>query len=102
MKTVYLFQRKSSKVTHAVETKHASLGTFELDRLFGGGFTMPCGRPCTGKGVLSENPMSVYWVTCKQCRWVLRIGNGIPPKAECWPPKILRQLDRPRILGIPG
>jgi len=95
---VYLFRRKNSKVVHAVKTKWASMGDFELDRIFGGGMKIPCGQPTEGDGVLSEIPMATHYVSCMGCRQNLKITKPV----KSWKLKHERKLDRPRILGIPG
>ncbi len=100
---VYLFKKKGG-TTHASETKFRALGSFELDRMFGGGFSLLCGGKCEA-GVISPVVMSPGWVKCKQCRAALkRMGllTKHKPKDELWPPKHTRPLDQPRILGIPG
>lgn len=104
---VYLFQRHRSNTTHAVVTRYKSLGYFEMDRVFGGGFVVRCtGKLGEGKGVLSEVPRSTGNVTCKRCLKSLkhdRIRIDKVPKKESWPPKVTRVLDpHTRFLGIPG
>ena len=103
---VYLFKRQHGRVTHAVISRHAPLGMFELDRIFGGGFIILCtGKTGSGSGVLSEVTMSTGHVTCKKCLTKIRpMGGRIAsiPARECWPPKHLRELGQPRFLGIPG
>ena len=101
LRRCYLFQRKDSDIVHAVYTKHASLGSFETDCLFGGGFRIGCGEKAEGAGTLSESLMSVKWVTCEKCLAVM--GPPRENEEECWPPKSVRPMDnRPRMLEIPG
>ena len=104
MEKFYLFQNKYSKITHAIETEWDSLGMFELDRVFAGKFFVLCGRKAEGAGILSQVPMDPAHTTCKKCLMQLRrrrIEVDREPEG-IWPPKLLRKLDRPRILGIPG
>ena len=100
LRECYLFQRKDSGIVHAVYTKHSSTGTFETDRLFGGGFRVGCGQKAEGDGTLSAALMGVRFVTCKRC--LEAMGKPSSPVEECWPPESVRPLDRPRVLGIPG
>lgn len=105
MTKFYLFQDAVSKETHGVETRWASMGTFELDRLFGGGFSVLCGRKAGGAGVLSETLRNPGHITCKGCFAALKkrkVAVKQPPKSDVWPPETVRELDVPRILGIPG
>lgn len=97
---VYLAKWHQGRLTHAVMPKHATMGSFELDRIFGGGFKVLCGKPAVGKTTLSEVPMLVSHVTCRKCLKV--IGPAPVPEDEVWPPESTRPLDNPRILGIPG
>jgi len=104
MRKFYLFQDKRSKITHAVETKWKSLGSFELDRVFGGDFIVLCGREAYGAGILSATLMDPAHTTCKKCIAALkkrRINTDRKPTG-IWPPPVIRKLDKPRIFGIPG
>ena len=103
---VYLFTRKHSRVTHAIVTTMTSLGSFELDRLFGRGFRFLCtGKRGEGLGTLSECPMTTSHVTCKKCiRKIKQKGMSLegPLTEESWPPKAVRPMKRPTFLGVPG
>lgn len=107
MMKVYLFKRKHGRVTHGVYTRHASMGIFELDRLFGGGLYIFCtGKTGSGPGVLSEIVMSTGHVTCRKCLKEMKKQNisvDKIPNNEVWPPNKLRKLGPPRaISGVPG
>lgn len=103
---VYLFQRKRSRVTHAVTTRKQSLGMYELDRLFGGGLYFYCsGKPGEGAGVLSACQMSNGHVTCKRCLAKMKrrkIKISKKPKHEAWPPEVVVEGRNPTCLGVPG
>lgn len=96
---VYLFRRARSRVVHAVRTRWGFGHYFIIDRVFGGGFSIPCGQPAAGEGVISSTTQKPGYVTCKSCRRVLNLKG----KTRAWKPDpIIEDDGRPRILGIPG
>lgn len=62
---VYSVVFEGSDTIHGAKTRHASLGTFTGDLMFGGGFSLVCcHRKCQGKAVISPSPVSLTVITC--------------------------------------
>lgn len=67
---IYTVRFGNRKKVHAVVTKYAPMGTYESDRMFGGGFQVVCGLPAKGKAVISPttvNRRRQKRVTCRSC-----------------------------------
>ncbi len=76
---VYVIRFKQGRVNHACLPRFASLGFFQLDQMFGGGFHTLCGKSCEGDAAVSEELKKLAtWVTCKACRTHI----GLEPKTD--------------------
>ncbi len=67
----YRVQYEGRQATHAVQPKHRAIGYIIADMMFGGGLHVLCGLPAEGKVVISENPVPVEEISCRNCLRVL-------------------------------
>ena len=68
----YAVQFADSEITHAVKTKNKPLGDFQLDQMFGGGMTIPCGKSCSGDATITTCRVAVERITCKKCLKIIQ------------------------------
>ncbi len=68
----YSCQYDGRETIHAVQPKHRIIGYILADMTYGGGLRVLCGLPAEGKATLSEYPVPVGEISCRNCLRVLR------------------------------
>jgi len=75
----YIVRFNDGKVNHVCLPKRNPIGKFSADKLFGGGLSIACGKPCKGDAVISHALEEIdKWATCSSCRRHL----GLKPKKD--------------------
>ena len=63
----YRVQYEGRKATHAVQPKHRIIGYILADMSYGGGLRVLCGLPAEGNVIISEYPVAVEEISCRNC-----------------------------------
>jgi len=74
----YACQYDGKEKVHAVQPKHRIIGYIMADMSYGGGLHVLCGLPAKGKATLSEYPVPVREISCRNCLRVLRARYATP------------------------